>query len=64
MWFISERAQWLVGTKAFLPTQEYVAGCRQRENIGFNDVFSIFGKDPLQSYGPQTSNGQRFMDPF
>ena len=26
--------------------------------------FSIFGNDPLQSYGPQTSNGQRFMDPF
>lgn len=25
--------------KPFIPTQEYVAGCRQREKIGFNDVF-------------------------
>lgn len=29
---------WL-GQKAFLPTQEYVAGCRQRGDIGINDVF-------------------------
>lgn len=25
--------------KPFIPTQDYVAGCRQREKIGFNDVF-------------------------
>ena len=50
--------------KPFIPTQEYVAGCRQREKIGFNDVFLHFGRALLQSYGHQASNGQCFMAPF
>lgn len=44
---------WL-GQKAFLPTQEYVVGCRQREKWVLMMFSSLFGKDSLQSYGPQT----------
>lgn len=54
---------WL-GQKAFLPTQEYVVGCRQREKMGFNDVFLLIRKGFSPELWTSDSNGQRFMDPF
>ena len=54
---------WL-SQKPFIPTQEYVAGCRQRKKIGFNDVFLNIWKGSAPELWTSDIERATFYGPF
>lgn len=59
-----DRIDGTLGSILFIPAQEYVAGCRQREKIGFNDVFLHIWKGSAPELWTSGIKWTTFYDSF